>query len=1379
LALFTELLNHSEEEADKIELLSKTHLERKVGFGKTGKGVLLYLMDKSVRSTEDTPLHLPPLLDEFRAALQDEIEVAGRNASNNSIPLSNGHKVGQQGSAYQYAFLIDTILNTPDGAPCDFIIPGRTPIKATIVSTEGTRIVISLENDLGQFVPTAHLQTNLTFLMRKLVERIENNASSSNPSASRMLGFTAVTGTPKKPQGETSLYADQMKALESALGRNLTVIWGPPGTGKTHTIGTITEQLYKSARTVLIVSHTNSAVDQAIKHVAKSLEAHLEQGSVIRVGEVRDQELISKYPNVLVMRQIERQSRELFKQHEALVSKRQDLSNELNRVQKKVSILEWLHAAEPEIQSSYNNLEQLNGLQRQLNLDEVKLGQLKLHESDLLSKQQFISRILDLRQLLADKKNKQARLDEQLSNVESGINEAKGCWQQQQSRLKVVERITPLRIERATYPTPEEQKSIIGTLSAKILELDKKIKDLQQHYSVANNIFVQINNTNNLMRILKRLPKPEEQKAVVNELLNGIAGLEAEQNAVHTAYNNTQTKLSRILELDAELSRYEDIRSKSGEQKKQIDVQSLLQHLEDKKVKLDKNLACLYAEIADLEMNERQQAANLDGDANLIQLEISSKLQHVKELQNDISSRRAIINDLHKSVDKILTHRLDQGLEWISVKDRPISVHEKLDLLHDCYQRLSSQYNPSELPSLTESADHLHSGISILTGNIAQIDDSLAKVESNVIKNAAIVGATLTKTYLSDDIQARKFDTVILDEASMAPIPALWVAALLSEHNLIIVGDFKQLPPIVLSTRESTTKWLGRDIFDVSGLKTSWEKDNPPEYFVMLTEQGRFLEEIASIANLFYEGTLKTRPERHKDFDKFLNWYNSDWPYDSPVVLVDTGSLNAWVTSVVKYGNSSRLNFLSATVSVDLAEQLLRPDRPTHAEGDLARILIVSPYSAHMKLVQLLLKEKETVQIQGEVPLNKTHRAEGEVLSGTAHSFQGSEADVVIFDLVADEPHWKVNLFIGEFDDQIMRLLNVALTRAKFRLFVLGDFTYCQSQGKKAFLGKTLIPFLIKSFPHINASDIVPNGLAARAAKAQMTMLGGEIEPNSKRIVVTQADFFRLLATDLISAKKRIIIYSPFITQDRVAFLMTQLQAAATRGISIILITKTLSERSRTEISQIRKIETQLSEIGIAVMHKMHMHEKLVFIDDDITWSGSLNPLSFSNTQEVMERRKSKAVLDDYIQILRLNELLEVQGKAESRCPICGSEMIAAEGRDQPYYWRCVNDDCYSRSIDQSYPFDGVLSCSTCNAPVEFGFWGDYPHWRCSANVRHRQKVFKSHLSLPKMVALIPKGKRRNIFKMFGINYVDRYVVRSEHPVSEKSKQIGLFDDFK
>lgn len=1303
-------------------------------------------MGKPDITNSDVQKPLPPLLDEFRSALHDEIEVAKRNASNSAIPLSNGHKVGQQGNAHQYAFLIDTVLNTPDGAPGDLIVPGRTPMEATIVSVEGLRLVISVETDLGQFVPMARLQTNLTILLRKLIERIENNASASNPAASRMLGSAPVSGSPKKLALDTpQLNEMQRRALESALGRDLTVIWGPPGTGKTHTIGTIAEYLYNSARTVLIVSHTNIAVDQAIKHVAKSMiKEHLEQGAVIRVGEVRDDVLKSDYPDVLLKRQVERQSRELIERREALASQRQDLAHKLSCVQKDISIIQWLGTAQSDIESAENDLGQLNARKRQLLSNENTIAELTRQHADLLRLHGLTSGILTLRKKLAGKRDEQGRLYAESSKVDSEITEAKRRLQQQLSRLEIVERITPLRQECAAYPTPSEQRSIIGTLAARMVEAEERLGDMQRSHGDANAILSQVRNTSSLVRILKRLPKPEEQEVVVSALSKRVAALDAERGAAQAAYENSKAKLARILELDGELSRCEDIGTHSDEREKQIHAQQALQRIEGRKAEIKTALARICSEIAQLETGEKHQAAAIVGDAKDIYLQVCSKLQQLKELQDSVKSLRAQIGELRNGLTSALDRLLAQLRAWEVVADVPTSVDKMFDLVRECQQRLATQHNPSDLPGLNEKSASLHSAIQRLTGEIASIDERLAQVERSVIMNASIIGATLTKTYLSDDIQARRFDTVILDEASMAPIPALWAAALLSENNLIIVGDFKQLPPIVLSQKELTKKWLGRDIFEVSGLKASSEKDNPPDHFIPLKEQRRMLTEIAGVANIFYDDLLSTPDEPPEGFRDFLQWYKSDWPHDNPVVLVDTGSLNAWVTSVVKGGNSSRLNFLSAAVAVDLAEQLLSPDRCKRAEGDAKRILIVAPYRAHAKLVSVLLRENDQLR--------------DDVISGTAHSFQGSEADVVIFDLVADEPHFRVNLFIPSLDEQLKRLLNVGLTRAKFRLFILGDFSYCQSQGKKAFLGKTLLPFLLKSFPRIDASQLVPDGLAARAAKAQMTMLGGEIEPDSERVIVTQADFFRLLSADLSRTQKRIIIYSPFMTQDRLAFLMPQLQAAALRGVSIFIITKSHSERSKSEINQTRGMEAQLQEIGAVVMHKMRMHEKLVFIDDDITWLGSLNPLSFSNTQEVMERRKSKAVQEDYFQILRLQEFLAVKNNAESKCPICGSEMIAAEGADQPYYWRCVNDDCYSRSIDQPYPFDGVLSCGAvgCKAPVEFGYWGDYPHWRCTVNSRHRQKVFKSHLRLPKMAVLIPERERRKVCKMFGFDDYDQ-----------------------
>lgn len=1314
-------------------------------------------MSKLDDRIEDDPKPLPPLLDEFRTALQDEIEVAKQNASSSAIPLSNGHKVGQQGSAFQYAFLIDSVLNTPDGAPGDLVVPGKAPTEVTIVSAEGLRLVISVETDLGKFVPSARLQTNLTILMRKLIERIENNASVSNPAASRMLGASPVSGSPRNPGESLPLNDSQKRALESALGRDLTVVWGPPGTGKTHTIGTIAQYLHNCARTVLIVSHTNTAVDQAIKHVAAAVPEHLETGAVIRVGEVRDDELRSKYPDVLLKRQVERQSRELVELRDSLLSQKQTLGDEMESVKQEISIIEWIEASRGDIESSTGRLEELHRQQGQLKSAETSLAKSKDEHPALLKLHERTSNIVALKRKLVSRREDRSRLEELLSLNTSECDDIRSRIEQQKARLETAERITPLREERSTYPSPSEQKSIIQTLSAEMVEAEEKLKETKRSYNDAISVLDKTRSTGVVIRMWKRLPKPEEQEAVVRDFYKKLPAVDAELAAAQAAYQGAGKKLVRVLELDGELLRHEDIGTYSEELEEHRDLQNALKCSAERGAEIEEDIEKVGSDIERLESEVKLQAASFDGDVEELHAEICSRLGQLKELEDSARSLRSQLHELRQSILSMISPFLEQLLQWEVISQVPSEIAEMQNLARQEHQRLSTQHSKSDLPALNDKVNSLRTEIQRIAGEVFHIDERLAKVERDTINNASIVGATLTKTYLSDDIQSRKFDTVILDEASMAPIPALWAAALLSKNSLTIVGDFRQLPPIVLSKNELTKKWLGRDIFDASGLRRLWEKGTPPEHFVQLNEQRRMVPQIADVANVFYDGLLHTSPEPPKGIDKFYAWYNVDWPHDNPVVLVDTGSLNAWVTSVVKNGRSSRLNFLSATVAVDLAEQLLLPNRPSREEGEPKRILVVSPYRAHAKLVSILLRENDQVR--------------DEVIAGTVHSFQGSEADVVIFDLVADEPHWRVNLFMPSLDEQLMCLFNVGLTRAKFRLFIVGDFSYCQDRGKKAFLGRTLLPLLLKSFPRIEAAQLFPDGLAAKAAKAQMTVLGGEIEPDSQRIVVTQADFFRILSTDLSRARGRIIIYSPFMTGDRLSFLMPQLQAASSRDVAVFVITKSRSERSKSELPQISRMEQQLSEIGVVVMHKMRMHEKLVFIDEDITWSGSLNPLSFSNTQEVMERRKSKCVLDDYFQILRIQELLAVQGNAESRCPICGSEMIAAEGPDQPYYWRCVNDDCYTRGIDQPYPFDGVLTCGNCDARVEFGYWGDYPHWRCTKNNRHRQKIFKSHLRLPKMAALVPKSERRRICDLFGIGDFP------EDSMSRTDQERGLFDD--
>ena len=91
----------------------------------------------------------------------------------------------------------------------------------------------------------------------------------------------------------------------------------------------------------------------------------------------------------------------------------------------------------------------------------------------------------------------------------------------------------------------------------------------------------------------------------------------------------------------------------------------------------------------------------------------------------------------------------------------------------------------------------------------------------------------------------------------MAPIPALWAAATLASKSVVIVGDFLQLPPIVQSEHSIAMRWLGRDIFEVSGLQAAYDRRNPPPFFIPLRRQFRMHPEISDAPNaLIYKGNL-------------------------------------------------------------------------------------------------------------------------------------------------------------------------------------------------------------------------------------------------------------------------------------------------------------------------------------------------------------------------------------------------------------------------------------------------------------------------------------------------------------------------------------------
>ncbi|MCK4528996.1 ATP-binding domain-containing protein, partial [candidate division WOR-3 bacterium] len=1205
------------------------------------------------RNGAEYAVKLDGVLGEFRTALQEEIQAARAFESSNAVQLRNGRRIAKIGKNFQYLFEIENALNLPGDTPGDLLIPDNPPINVIIVSIEGLAITISIPEDIGSFVPIARLKSNLTYLMIRLIERIEAYANKSNPVGDRIRGVHSITGS--EPEIKfTELYNDYQKsAIASSVGRDTTFIWGPPGTGKTQTIGEIGFQLYKRKRSILLVSHTNTAVDQAIMRIGKKIHKDdLEKGKAIRVGDPKDERL-RKYPNLLLETHVEKRSEELANKRDKLKNELEKGSSESIELARLIDLCEWVKSSKASIQIMADNLQEIQKVENEIILLKGQLSQALKNRAfwqEAITKAKQINEIIRNKNRIdndiQDIKNQINKLEELLDNRANEISEEKKILSEAKSVGWLTRRWKGL-------PQPEDQEEKIGRLEREYgghgIQLDHKRNDLLE--------------------------------------------LQLERGRIIQAINSFQQKFG---------GSPEDVQRKASKN------ESLIKELTQK-------------------IQKQKKSANSD----------RLKLEHILKQKITVLNDGQLIGGVSKTAEAMLDAVIE-AYEWAKIK-------------------VAGQ----DFNSLKAKLENLNDQIAQFEIEIFEIEEQLKKVEETIISEADIVATTLTRAYLRESIQSRRFDTVILDEASMAPIPALWIAAGLADKNAVVVGDPKQLPPIVISDKKLAKKWLGTDIFKEAGLT---DYNMKVQHLAPLWMQYRMHPSISLIANnLVYNKRLKDGKiivgndyyelSDTKCDSGLLSWYYQDWGYDNPVLLIDTGTLDAWVTSVSRGKRSSRLNFLSATICVDLAERVLKDDRPELKPGKSARIIIISPYRPHARLVEILIKE------QG---------LQNEVRSGTIHNFQGSEADLVIFDLVNDEPHFRVGMFIPALDEDMKRLINVALTRAKRRLFVVGDFDYIKKLAKKAFVGAQLIPFLKDHFPCVDARSVVPCGLAARSTEAQSKVFGGKVEPDADRIIMTQDRFYPFFCGDIHQAKERVVIYSAFITQDRLAIMEPSIKSVVERGVRVFVITKARGDRGKRELNTYRMLESTLEKWGVVVIHKRRMHEKIAIIDNSILWMGSLNVLSFSSTQEIMERRCSKNVVEDFMKTLRLLELLNEYEDGNPTCPICKSEVVASEGKNDPYYWRCVIDGCYSRSIDQPPIKSGTITCSNCGGRVEYGEWGGKPHWRCIENRKHRQKIAKTHLMLPEMRKIIPNRELKKIEKDFGIK-------KQQSPVN-KSRQISLFD---
>ncbi len=325
--------------------------------------------------------------------------------------------------------------------------------------------------------------------------------------------------------------------------------------------------------------------------------------------------------------------------------------------------------------------------------------------------------------------------------------------------------------------------------------------------------------------------------------------------------------------------------------------------------------------------------------------------------------------------------------------------------------------------------------VAVLEDILARLDQQLADTKREaarqVVEEAQIVGATLTALYLNPHLLNQEWDVVIIDEGSTAPPPAVMVAANRARHHLIVVGDPLQLAPVCKFKDNLVRRWLARDIF-YHGNYTLDQAGEATHHCVLLPYQGRMHTDICDLVRWpVYKGLLKDRNPL------------APRPTFQPapahaVVLYDTGASKLARAQQPKSGRS-RYNEYHAEIDLLLAQQVLASIRESKRYAEY--IGIVTPYTAQRDL----LKER----IQG-MDLEIFCRI------GTVHTFQSLEFHVVIFDLV-ESPGLSIAPFLrGGWGSESMRLLNVAVTRARDKLLIVANMRHIRREPSSYMLPQML-----------------------------------------------------------------------------------------------------------------------------------------------------------------------------------------------------------------------------------------------------------------------------------------------------------------------------------
>lgn len=229
------------------------------------------------------------------AAVEDEAREA-RSVST-SFTLGKGERIPTASQRPLYSFNLVNPPRLQEEARGRLSVKGAL-VECTVISRRSDGLDVETFIDLGNEIESATLTVDKSELLSVLAARLESVSGDEPPfpfnkrHAAQVLDISSIE-PPTDPEfigAPDDLTSDQQEAFRRAIRNDTTFVWGPPGTGKTVTLSAIAFYLFSQNKRILLVSHTNRAVDGTVlglcKRIVGKSRVNLPEGSIVRVGQV-------------------------------------------------------------------------------------------------------------------------------------------------------------------------------------------------------------------------------------------------------------------------------------------------------------------------------------------------------------------------------------------------------------------------------------------------------------------------------------------------------------------------------------------------------------------------------------------------------------------------------------------------------------------------------------------------------------------------------------------------------------------------------------------------------------------------------------------------------------------------------------------------------------------------------------------------------------------------------------------------------------------------------------------------------------------------------------------------------------------------------------